>query len=85
MNSKHQKVVSFTQKTGARIKVDSTKNMHEPFQNSVHRSRLIFIFLCPPSEDETSELCLGLHTLLDLKVSFVCDCLISVCFRDLLR
>lgn len=50
---------------------------HELFQNSVHRSLLIFIYLCPPSEDETSELCLGLQTLLELKVSFVCDSLIS--------
>lgn len=36
-----------------------------------------WIFLCPPAEDETSELCLGLQTLLELKVSFVCDFLIQ--------
>lgn len=62
--------------------MDCTKTTHscELFLSTLYRSLLIFVFLCPPSEDETSELCLGLQTLLELKVSLVCD--VSVLYRS---
>lgn len=81
INCTHLKVVSFTQKVlGPESSWIQPKTLVSLFQNSFYCSVLILAFLCLPLEDETSELCLGLQTLLELKVRFLREFLLSVTF-----
>lgn len=57
--------------------------VHLSFSKFPFIALIILVFLCLPSEDETSELCLGLQTLLELKVRFLQDFLLLLCLIGL--